>query len=297
MTFGSLFAGIGGFDLGLERAGMECRWQVEIDDYASRVLAAHWPDVPRWGDVCTFPPDDAACWSVDAICAGPPCQPVSVAGKRKGATDERWLWGECLRIVAAFQPRVFVAENPTGLLSDDRGRTFASILSALESVGYVCQWHVVSAADLGAPHRRERVWLVARKDSRMGEMPMLRDVLVPDTRIARSRLSLSANRRMAGRPVLFPHCMANTCGERLEGTSNQHGSKGLPRFRGRERCDKTQNVPAATQEWWQTESGVCRVAHGIPNRVDRLRCLGNAVVPQVAELIGRAILQAEGVTQ
>ena len=126
MTFGSLFAGIGGFDLGLERAGMECRWQVEIDDYASRVLAKHWPHVQRWGDVATFPPDDSDSWSVDAICAGPPCQPIRQAGHRKGKQDERWLWGECLRVVATLKPKVFVAENPTMLLRDDRGARSAA---------------------------------------------------------------------------------------------------------------------------------------------------------------------------
>jgi len=123
MTFGSLFAGIGGFDLGLERAGMECRWQVEIDDYASRVLAKHWPHVQRWGDVRTFPPGPAEEWRVDLICAGVPCQPVSHAGKQKGADDERWMWGEALRVVADIKPTFFVAENPIGILNHDGGRS------------------------------------------------------------------------------------------------------------------------------------------------------------------------------
>ena len=160
MTFGSLFAGIGGFDLGLERAGMECRWQVEIDAYASSVLAKHWPGVTRWGDVRTFPVGDPAEWQVDLICAGVPCQPVSHAGKQKGANDDRWMWGEALRVVADLSPRFFVAENPIGLLNHDGGRTFHGILRAFASVGYVCEWHVISASAVGAPHRRERVWLI-----------------------------------------------------------------------------------------------------------------------------------------
>lgn len=89
MTFGSLFAGIGGFDLGLERAGMVCKWQVERDEYASGVLARQWPDVTRWREVETFPPNDGDDWGVDLICAGVPCQPISQAGKRKGKADER----------------------------------------------------------------------------------------------------------------------------------------------------------------------------------------------------------------
>jgi len=290
MTFGSLFAGIGGFDLGLERAGMECRWQVEIDPYASSVLAKHWPDVQRWGDVRTFPPDDSACWSVDVICAGPPCQPVSVAGKRHGKSDDRWMWGECLRVVASLCPAVFVAENPTGLLSDDRGRTFGAIIAALGAVGYECEWHVLSASDLGAPHRRERVWLVAWQNSRLGAVPMLRNVLVSDSRPARTRLPVPSNRGMEIGPIYAPDRMADTCGKRLEGASDKYASQGLPRFRRGAWADQTQNLPEASCSWWETESGVCRVAHGVPYRVDRLRCLGNAVVPQVAEVIGRAIV-------
>ena len=117
LTFGSLFAGIGGFDLGFERAGMVCKWQVERDEYASGVLARHWPSVTRWREVETFPPNDGGDWSVDLICAGVPCQPISQAGKRKGTADERWMWGECLRVVATFCPRFFVAENPVNLLN------------------------------------------------------------------------------------------------------------------------------------------------------------------------------------
>jgi DNA (cytosine-5)-methyltransferase 1 len=275
---------------------MECRWQVEVDQYAQDVLARHWPGVTRWGDVATFPPDDGLHWSADVICAGPPCQPVSIAGKRKGAGDDRWMWGECLRVVATLKPAMFVAENPTGLLYDDGGRTFGAIIAALGAVGYECEWHIVSAADCGAPHRRERVWLVARQDSRMDQVRHMRDVLVRDTPDARPRLRLSAGRGMGEQPLLRPCDMADTSGKGLEGAVYQHPSQGLAGCSRGERGNKAQDFSATAQNWWSSESGVCRVAHGVPNRVDRLRCLGNAVVPQVAELIGRAILQAEGMT-
>lgn len=114
LTFGSLFAGIGGFDLGFERAGMECRWQVEIDDYARRVLAKHWPNVRRHDDVRTWPQPDTE--RVDVICGGPPCQPASIAGLRKGDLDERWMWGETIRIIRDMEPAIAVLENPTGIL-------------------------------------------------------------------------------------------------------------------------------------------------------------------------------------
>src|SRR6266850_6229536 len=113
-TFGSLFAGIGGFDLGLERAGWICRWQVELDPFCQRVLAKHWPDVRRYGDVRAFPEPDTE--RVDLICGGFPCQPVSVAGKRRAQADERWLWPEFARVVRALRPHLVLVENVPGLL-------------------------------------------------------------------------------------------------------------------------------------------------------------------------------------
>lgn len=344
MTFGSLFAGIGGFDLGLERAGMECRWQVEIDDYASRVLAKHWPHVARWGDVRTFPPGPADEWRVDLICAGVPCQPVSHAGKQKGVDDERWMWGEALRVVADLKPRFFVAENPIGILNHDGGRTFRGLLRALASVGYVCEWDVIAAANLGAPHQRDRVWLVAHADcvsrsqgeprraggvvpgsrarpqgrqnqgeagsvagsgredeaaggSGVDQMPMLRCLPLHDSQYARARLQLSAHRGMDARPIQASDHVADANGEGLQGAVLEHASEGLPRPCCGARRDEEQDLSEAARGWWEAEPELGRVAHGIPNRVDRLRCLGNAVVPQIVELIGRAIIQAEGAAQ
>jgi len=280
MTFGSLFSGIGGFDLGLERAGMECRWQVEIDDYATRVLAKHWPHVTRWGDIRTFPLGQRSDWRVDLICAGVPCQPVSIAGRKKGASDERWMWGEALRVVADLQPRFFVAENPVGILSHDGGRTFRGLLRALASVGYVCEWHVIAAADVGAPHLRQRVWLVAHAKSVCGWAGFCQAAQIENRNEPRDSSA----------------ALADTYGEGLQGAVLEHTGSGLPRPRSGARRDEKQDVPEATAGWWSIEPDVGRVAHGIPSRVDRLRCLGNAVVPQVVELIGRAILQAEGMT-
>jgi DNA (cytosine-5)-methyltransferase 1 len=340
MTFGSLFTGIGGFDLGLERAGMECRWQVEIDTYANGVLSRHWPNVQKWSDVRTFPVGDPADWQVDLICAGVPCQPVSHAGKQKGSSDERWMWGEALRVVADLQPRFFVAENPIGILSHDSGRTFRGLLRALASVGYVCEWHVVAAADVGAPHQRDRVWLVAhtngvscvegqprrtlrelpeagagsqrRQDegqagafagrggaakvagsAGVDSMPVLRHLPLHDSRQARSRLQLSSNRGVGGQPVQASHHLADADRQGLQGAVLEHAGEGLPRPRRRARGNEEQDVPETAGGWWQAEPRVGRVAHGVPHRVDRLRCLGNAIVPQVAEVIGRAIVQME----
>jgi DNA (cytosine-5)-methyltransferase 1 len=303
MTFGSLFAGIGGFDLGLERAGMECRWQVEIDDYATSVLTKHWPEVTRWGDVRTFPVGDPADWRVDLICAGVPCQPVSHAGKQKGASDERWVWGEALRVVADLCPRFFVAENPIGLLNHDGGRTFHGILRAFASVGYLCEWHVISASAVGAPHRRERVWLVCFRNRIGGEADSSRsdsDCLGPH----RARIDINREAQLRHQQVGVAGQMGADVADtnsrrrqrqRLPQHSDQQGSSGNIAYG----CSSWGRWarPDQCRRQWATEPAVGRVAHGVPNRVDRLRCLGNAVVPQVAEVIGRAIMQSEGVTQ
>ena len=292
LTFGSLFAGIGGFDLGFERSGMVCKWQVEKDDYASAVLAKHWPGVRRWGDVETFPPDDGGSWEVDLICGGVPCQPVSLAGKKKGAADDRWMWGEFLRVVATLCPRIVVAENPASILSNDRGRTFAGILAAIRSAGYGVEWHTVSARDVGAPHRRDRVFVVGRKEPGLGEMPVLRELPLHDSRGTRSRLLLPADRGVGRKPVRAQDDLADAGRTGLQGAVLEHAGEGLPRPRGRAWRDKDEEVSDAFTGWRPTEPGVCRMAHGVPNRVDRLRCVGNSIVPQVAEVIGRAIVEA-----
>jgi DNA (cytosine-5)-methyltransferase 1 len=296
MTFGSLFAGIGGFDLGLERAGMECRWQVEIDAYAQGVLAKHWPDVERWGDVRTFPVGDPSDWHVDLICAGVPCQPVSHAGKQKGAADERWMWGEALRVVADLCPRFFVAENPIGLLNHDGGRTFYGILRAFASVGYVCEWHVISASAVGAPHRRERVWLVAHADSVSCTQGQPRRA---GGRVLGSSAGPQGRENQGQAGAVAGGCGADVADansrrrqrQRLPQHSDQQGSRGdlidgCSSWGRRARPDEC-------RQQWATEPSVGRVAHGVPDRVDRLRCLGNAVVPQVAEVIGRAIIELD----
>jgi DNA (cytosine-5)-methyltransferase 1 len=159
LTFGSLFAGIGGFDLGFERAGMQCKWQVEIDPYCQKVLAKHWPNVRRWDDVRTFPP--AGDWGVDCICGGPPCQPTSHAGLQLGDKDPRWMWPDTIRIIRTMGPRYVVLENPPALLSLDGGRAFGSILGALANCGLDAEWDVLPAGAFGLPHFRERLFVVA----------------------------------------------------------------------------------------------------------------------------------------
>ena len=155
MTFGSLFAGIGGFDLGLERAGMECKWQGEIDDYCRRVLAKHWPDVRRYEDVRGVGQHNLR--AVDLVCGGFPCQPHSVAGKRRGAEDDRNLWPDFIRVVAELRPRYVLAENVPGIVNT----YIDTVLSDLEGEGYTTATLNIPACALDAPHRRQRIFIVA----------------------------------------------------------------------------------------------------------------------------------------
>jgi DNA (cytosine-5)-methyltransferase 1 len=166
MTVGSLFAGIGGFDLGFERAGFEIKWQVEIDEYCRRVLAKHWPHVKRYDDVRRVHKlglSGYACGycleRVDVICGGFPCQDISDAGAGAGidAGERSGLWREMARIIGELRPRYVVVENVSALLHRGMGR----VLGDLADIGYDAEWDCIPAAALGAGHLRERIWIVA----------------------------------------------------------------------------------------------------------------------------------------
>ena len=318
LTFGSLFAGIGGFDLGLERAGMTCAWQVEREPYAVRVLEKHWPNVRRHDDVCTFPPAEGD-WSVDLICGGFPCQDISVAGKGLGLAGARsGLWHQMHRIIGEIRPRFVLVENVAALL----GRGMGTVLGDLSEIGYDAEWHVIPASAVGAPHRRERVWIVAyaecvgreqqhqpamlrgRQDQTkqigLGSGDVAHPISEPD---ALRRHSQNCQTTVAG-----GRCNARgsqcDCGPRCEGQAGQGAcdvadaagdgrKQGKPNGRrGSERAQAwKEHRPGSGDRWWAVEPDVGRVAHGVPSRVDRLRGLGNAVVPQIVELIGRRIIE------
>lgn len=160
MTQLELFAGIGGFGLAGEWAGIETVCQVEIDPFCQKVLAKNFPNAQRHDDIHTF---DGTAWRgrVDIVSGGFPCQPYSHAGKRNGNNDDRALWPEMLRVIREVEPAWVVGENVAGLLSMDGGRVFDGIVSDLENAGYTVEAFVIPACAVGAPHRRDRVWIVA----------------------------------------------------------------------------------------------------------------------------------------
>jgi DNA (cytosine-5)-methyltransferase 1 len=236
LTVGSLFSGIGGFDLGLERAGMKVIWQSEIDEFASKVLKKHWPDVPNLGDITKV--DWSKVERPDVICGGYPCQPFSTAGKRGGANDPRHLWPAMHNAIRVLRPRYALMENVRGHLSLGFGR----VLGDLAEIGYDAEWQVIPAAAVGAPHKRDRVFIVANTKSKHGN----------------------------GRKDKFVY-------------SQQ--SKTISKFR-----NGSGSLVASNNDWL-FEPSVGRVANGIPDRVDRLKGLGNAIVPQVAELVGALVVE------
>jgi DNA (cytosine-5)-methyltransferase 1 len=322
ITFGSLFAGIGGIDLGFERAGMTCKWQVEIDDYARRVLAKHWPDVRRWDDVRTWPQQDTE--RVDVIAGGFPCQDISYAGKGAGLAGSRsGLFYEAMRIVSVVGPRIVVLENVAALLT----RGMGDVLGTLASLGYDAEWHCIPAAAVGAPHIRDRVFIVAyaegQRESRRsqvtkGERPRGKRPLVGlGTRTSggnQPRYYTSRSNKIGGyripssEAVLADTNEPVTSEERIQrggqflriGCDNEANQKGVVSDANSTRLQGQRQISGRTIEefrnacyesWWETEPAVGRVANGIPKRLDRLKGLGNAVVPQVAELIGRLVVQ------
>ena len=378
LTVGSLFSGIGGLDLGLERAGMEVIWQSEIDPYACKVLSKHWPEVVNHGNIKEINWQEVE--RPDVICGGYPCQPFSTAGKRRGEEDPRHLWPWVREAISQLRPRYAILENVRGHLSMGG----LSVIGELASIGYDAEWRVVSAASVGANHRRDRIvivaypngrrqqecqseseqtpgvscgceqctdtigqladtdsfghlrrqsqvfttdrWLnalsligscstdVANTNSISGHQQHQRQVQQPDI-MGRSQVMADPdNNGLSSAPFRrSTRTATNKQSPRQDNTTDIEGRSGISRevantdawetSRGlggvstdtgqvREQRDYARGEEShAGRQWWATEPDVGRVAHGVPSRVDRLRGLGNAVVPQVAEVIGRLVVE------
>lgn len=169
-----LFAGIGGFSLAAHWMGWETAAFVEWDTFGQKVLAKNFPNVPIYGDIREF---DGKPYrgAVDLVCGGFPCQPFSSAGQRKGTADDRYLWPEMLRVIREVQPAWVVGENVAGIISMDGGSVLEEILSSLEGEGYIVQVFLIPALAVGAPHRRDRVWIVANADTERLQSPGAQD--------------------------------------------------------------------------------------------------------------------------
>ena len=338
MNVGSLFAGIGGFDLGFERAGMRISWQVERDPYCRAVLARHFPAAARFEDVREV--GAANLQAVDLICGGFPCQDLSAAGQGAGLDGARsGLWTEFARIICELRPRYVVVENVPALLTGKGKRwdraPVGRVLGDLAEAGYDAEWACLSAREFGAPHLRKRVWIVAYPARDAEERP------ASQAGSERQRARPCGPSRRAG-DVADPHgnrrpqglCLPAGAGERARSSdalgccaerplAHPEGEPERPGLRPSTASTKRRRRPshgrrpagaaadpdreqhqspsraiereARAELWspWAVEPDVGRVADGVPSRVDRLAALGNALLPQIAEWIGRRILDYE----
>jgi DNA (cytosine-5)-methyltransferase 1 len=300
LTVGSLFAGIGGFDLAAERAGLEVKWQVEIDDYATRVLEKHWPHVRRYRDVrrLRYPS------YVDVICGGFPCQDISNAGDRAGITGARsGLWRQMARAIRVVRPKFALVENVAALL----GRGLGTVLGDLAESRYDAEWDCVPASAVGANHERDRIWILAYPESdgmegervsgegreRMADADGRGADVAHDQqqrqRARRARRSRPGRQRQPQQPLSAVADAGQQ--ERIRGAL----WAGRGEWSTRSLAETYERHRSEVDGIWGAEPAVGRVVDGVPTRLveDELRVLGNAIVPQVAEWIFRRIVEAE----
>jgi DNA (cytosine-5)-methyltransferase 1 len=358
-----LFSGIGGFSLGLERAGFETVAFCEIDKYCRLVLQKHWKDIKIYSDVREIKKERLEADGIpspDVITGGFPCQPFSVAGRRQGTGDNRYLWPEMFRIIKEFKPRWIIAENVRGIINIQDGVVFEGVHADLESQNYETQTFIIPAAGVGAPHRRDRVWVVAhskfngfpsskkRKSTKetipkesQGQNNSFNTTgtsgLSSSTKImANSRRTIrgeqsSRNKESIGsgtsqkteRTFDRDSITGSSEREKIMANSNE-GNVETGRQQQRGICQESEGQRVSSDAsssgqamanskrvyvqgqhdgsgkeqsrrggWWEVEPNVGRVADGLPGRVHRLKGLGNSIVPQIAEEIGKAILKVD----
>ena len=306
LTHLSLFTGIGGLDLAAEWAGFRTVGQCEWADYPAKVLEKHWPDVPRWRDIRTLTKESfherTGLRTVDLVSGGFPCQPFSVAGKRRGKEDDRYLWPEMLRVIEELQPRWVVGENVAGIVT----MALDQVLSDLEGRGYACGAFVIPACAVDAPHRRDRVAIVAyRQGERRGERG--NGIGGSPQRASGDGVDVADTQRVGRRkdkdqspynPEWDHPAYWKERGTELCPPGRGRGPVSDPERQRRDGAERLPQPPGRPGSpdglWWDPEPDVGRVAHGVPHRVDRLRCLGNAVVPQQFYPIFEAIARIEG---
>jgi DNA (cytosine-5)-methyltransferase 1 len=304
-----LFSGIGGFSLGLEKSGnFETAAFCEIEPYCRAVLKKHWPNVTVYEDVKELSKERLAAdgLAIDAICGGFPCQDISTAGRGAGLSGERsGLWFEFHRLIKEIKPQVAIIENVSAL----RSRGLDEVLRSLAEIGYDAEWHCIPASAVGAHHQRDRVWIMAYPNSAQCQGDGLSSGIHPkyfgawygnleassladtNNQLWRSESPISSGERTGSRDQLgwSGSEMANptSLGPQRQG---MYGRPINPETDQDWETNWSINGGKGTSRVWDTEPDVGRVAHGVPNRVDRLRALGNAVVPQIPEMIGREIV-------
>ena len=320
-----LFSGIGGFSLGLEKVGFKTIAFCEREEYCRMLLQKHWKGVKIYNDIKKLEAKDIK-EPVDILTGGFPCQPYSVAGKQKGTNDDRYLWPEMFRVIKEVKPTFIIAENVRGLINIQDGMVFETVCSDLESEGFEIQTFIIPAAGVGAPHKRERVWIVgySKYNGSLTSKIKRRDDKINDRAEEGENTTLQPERTSRSRDY---ETMENTRRELYERSSireknedetrkevtNQYqrsssasrsnvaNSKSKQSFskhnreEQKETSKQKQIKSGGSRSWtlretdWLSEPDVGRVANGVPGRAHRLRGLGNAIIPKIAEEIGRSI--------
>lgn len=277
MTHGSLFSGIGGFDLAAEWAGWTNVFHCEINPFGQKVLKYYWPNAISYDDI-TKTDFTIHRGRIDVLTGGFPCQPFSVAGKRMGTADHRNLWPEYFRAIKEIQPLWVVGENVPGLLNWSGGLVFEQVQADLESEGYEVWPVILPACSVNAPHKRDRVWFVAYANS-IGRQDEQKEN-------GKSVYNGERNNKATEQGREQQQCRTGKSSSVFSNTNDTGCEEQRKPI-----TDGTELFAPKCNSWWKTEPGVGRVVDGLPGRVDRLKGLGNAIVPQVAYQIFRAINQ------
>ncbi len=288
MKMGSLFSGIGGLDLGLERSipGLQTAWQVEKEEFCRSVLERHWPNTKRYNNVLHVGAHNLE--PVDVICAGFPCQSVSIAGKMRGLEDEEksGLWWHVHRLVSEFQSigrqPILVLENVANIIRVGG----PDVVGSLAAIGYDIEWTIISAAQCGAPHLRRR-WFAIAFPSTIGYY-MRNERAFANTMSQGLQKQPTHTKPSHGQTQSMPKHSS-----RGDASTNTISTRTQVQTEGQQPSKQMFGSTSKTQ--WQgfpTQSPVCRRDDGVPNRVDRLKALGNAVVPQCAEWVGQQIVNS-----
>ena len=294
-----LFSGIGGFSLGAEANGIPTVAFVEKDPFCQKVLRKHWSNTPIISDIRTVKGEDYETDGVTIVSGGFPCQPFSQAGKRKGTDDDRYLWDETLRVVTETKPRWFIGENVDGLVNIQDGMVLRSVQDDLEKEGFKVQCLVIPGSSIGAWHQRKRVWIIGHNVSNtIGE---LSDGCSGTTRLSPEKQEWMVSHSQEYKDKVWgktKRCdqqtgsrgdVSNTNGERLQG----HGVQ--TNMEVEERQVSSISSPQGQHTWWQTESKLRGVPHGISyeldkDRANRIKALGNSIVPQIAYQLFKSIV-------
>ena len=287
-----LFSGIGGFSLGLHNADKRFKTIAfaENDPFCQKVLKKNFGNTKIFNDIREVSIDQP----VFLVCGGFPCQGFSVAGRQKGTDDDRYLWGEMFDIIKQTKPRWVIAENVRGIVTTQDGLAFNIVHSDLESEGYEVQAFNIPAIGKGAWHRRERIWFIANSNAGLSSRTTDEIQTGWNTAANGSKITPNSNSRLRGR-------------RRTIGSSGDQQDRKFPVTQEKYECE-TQDfrsktlgcdvVPGETENWWQTQSKLCGVPNGISYELDkdrarRIKALGNAIVPQIIETIGKAIIKSE----